>query len=1000
MNTKKIFSGAWLIFFLILFKPVQADPLTILSVTVDSVSCYGLSDGKVTVSFTGGTAPYDITWKGPNFATTSDTIYTITGLAASNSFWVVVDGSGEDETESVFNIQIGQPDPIEITLDNVQDLTCHESDDGSINITVTGGNPPYTYNWTGPDGYTSISEDLHNLAPGSYSLTLTDTKGCGGSLGPVTVQEPLAISITPVSITHVSCNGAADGAIDVDVTGGTPPYTYAWTGPGAFTASTQDIAGLQPGNYSLTVTDDNGCIESYGPVTITQPDPLSITTDDVTHVSCSGGNDGAISISVTGGTTPYSYAWTGPGGFTASTQDISGLVAGNYSLSLTDANGCNTSLGPVTVTQPNPISVTTDLTADITCFGGNDGEIQVSVSGGTPPYSYAWTGPGGFTASTQDISGLLAGDYSLTVTDDNGCTQAHGPVTLNQPPELIITDVTVADVTGCYGDATGSITITAGGGTPPLEYSIDGGSNFQGSNSFTGLAAGTYQLVVRDLNGCTADGGGHEITQPAEIQILSQNYTDVTGCHGSDNGTITITADGGTPPLAYSIDGGITFSSSGEFTGLPAGSYQVVVSDNNGCTKNGNLITITQPPPMNILSETFTHVSCNGGNDGEIRIGVEGGIPPYTWSVNGGISFHSNNGIFTGLIANSYSVVVRDAAGCQVNGSTIVITEPDPIVFTVDTVKATCNHNTFDGQIEFSASGGTPPFSYSIDAGQNSQSGTVFNSLEGGTYTCVVRDQNGCEASQIVELEGKFMVTADAGEDVGICPGDEVVLNASGGDIYQWNPAEGLSSTTSSSPVASPENTTTYTVVVTRDLCYDSDEVTVTVYEVPEINAGPDTAVFIGQSYQLTATGGPFVAYAWFPSTWLDNPVIANPVTTPEETTRYYVTGTTDEGCTATDSLLIRVATRLIIPSGFTPNDDEKNNTWKILNADLYPDMVVEVFNRWGERVFYSEGYSSGREWDGTYKGKDLPIGTYYYVIRLNDGRESRAITGPVTIIR
>jgi len=162
------------------------------------------------------------------------------------------------------------------------------------------------------------------------------------------------------------------------------------------------------------VTDDNGCIESYGPVTITQPDPLSITTDDVTHVSCSGGNDGAISISVTGGTTPYSYAWTGPGGFTASTQDISGLVAGNYSLSLTDANGCNTSLGPVTVTQPNPISVTTDLTADITCFGGNDGEIQVSVSGGTPPYSYAWTGPGGFTASTQDISGLLAGDYSLT----------------------------------------------------------------------------------------------------------------------------------------------------------------------------------------------------------------------------------------------------------------------------------------------------------------------------------------------------------------------------------------------------------------------------------------------------------------------------------------------------------------------------------------------------------------------------------------------------------
>ncbi|HDR89630.1 MAG TPA: hypothetical protein ENN63_08420, partial [Bacteroidetes bacterium] len=293
MNTKKIFSGAWLIFFLFLFKPVQAEPITILSTTVDSVSCYGMSDGKVTVAFTGGTAPYTITWKGTNFDTTSDTIYTITGLAATNSFWVIVDGSGDGETASEFNIQIGQPDPLDITLDNVQDLTCNGSNDGSIHITVTGGNPPYTCNWTGPDGYTSVSEDPDNLAPGSYSLTLTDTKGCGGSLGPVTVQEPPEISITPLSIAHVSCNGAGDGAIDVDVSGGTPPYAYAWTGPGGFTASTQDISGLQPGDYSLNVTDDNGCIETYGPVTITQPDPLTITTDNLTHVSCFGGNDGA-----------------------------------------------------------------------------------------------------------------------------------------------------------------------------------------------------------------------------------------------------------------------------------------------------------------------------------------------------------------------------------------------------------------------------------------------------------------------------------------------------------------------------------------------------------------------------------------------------------------------------------------------------------------------------------------------------------------------------------
>ncbi|MGC9471004.1 MAG: SprB repeat-containing protein, partial [Bacteroidales bacterium] len=463
MNTKKIFSGAWLIFSLFLFKPVQADSLTIVSVTVDSVSCYGMSDGKVTVTFTGGAAPYTITWKGTNFTTTYDTTYTITGLSASNSFWVVVDDSLGD-SDFVSDIVIGQPDPLDITLDNVQDLTCHGSDDGSIHITVTGGNPPYTYNWTGPNGYTSVSEDPENLAPGSYSLTLTDTKGCGGSLGPVTVQEPPEISITPLSITHVSCNGAGDGAIDVDVSGGTPPYTYAWTGPGGFTASSQDISGLEAGDYSLTVTDDNGCIQAYGPVTITQPDPLAITADDISHVSCHGGNDGSISISVTGGTTPYSYSWTGPGGFTASTQDISGLEAGDYSLALTDANGCTESLGPLTVTQPSPISITTDLTTDNACHGGSEGEIQVSVSGGTPPYLYAWTGPGGFTASTQDISGLEAGDYSLTVTDDNGCSQAHGPVTIGQPPAISITPVSITNAS-CNGAGDGAIDVDVSGGT-------------------------------------------------------------------------------------------------------------------------------------------------------------------------------------------------------------------------------------------------------------------------------------------------------------------------------------------------------------------------------------------------------------------------------------------------------------------------------------------------------------------------------------------------------
>ena len=382
----------------------------------EHVSCYGGNDGSVDITVSGGTPPYTYSWTGPGYfsANTED----ISGLVAGTYEVTVTDAYGCTKSRTA---PIYQPDDALIASNTVVDTSCQNGTLGSVDVHVSGGTPPYTFVWTGPNDFSANTEDISDLEPGTYVVLITDDNGCTASCS-ATISQTGEITIDK-TIEHVTCYGGNDGSVDITVSGGTSPYTYSWTGPGYFSATTEDIYDLAAGNYVVTVTDANGCSVTKTK-TVIQPDNEIVVGKDIEHVSCYGGNDGSVDITVSGGTNPYTYSWTGPGYFSAATEDIFGLVAGNYVVTVTDANGCSVTKTK-TVSQPdNEIVVVKDI-EDVSCLGGSDGSIDITVTGGTTPYTYAWTGPDYFSDYTEDLTDLEAGNYEVTVTDANGCSASY-----------------------------------------------------------------------------------------------------------------------------------------------------------------------------------------------------------------------------------------------------------------------------------------------------------------------------------------------------------------------------------------------------------------------------------------------------------------------------------------------------------------------------------------------------------------------------------------------
>lgn len=729
--------------------------------------------------------------------------------------------------------------------------------------------------------WTTYSTSTTATPPGTFPIQLVDGSGnilVINSLAGISACSNMSVSTTSTSIT---CNGQCTGTSTVTVTGGTAPFTYSWnTTP---VQTTQVASGLCAGTYTVTVTDATpGTTTAL--VTITQPAAMTLSVTTGT-ASCSGSN-GSATVTPSGGTSAYTYAWNN--GQTA--QTATGLAAGSYSATVTDANGCTaTTVANVSntgVPQANISPVT-----NVSCNGGSDGAATVNVTVGTAPYTYVWN-PGGQTTSA--VSGLSAGNYQVTVTDAGGCIVI---VTTTVTAPTALTATATATNSNCAGSP-GTGYVTASGGTPGYSYSWSPGG--QTSSIATGLNSGSYSVTVTDLNGCTIVQS-ITVTQPtafsASVSVVGTNC-------GTSIGSASVSASGGTGTLTYSWSpGGQTVPS---ISNLAAGTYSCTITDANGCTQLVTAVVSNLNGPSATINGQVNNI-CNGGMIGTASANATGGSFPYTYGWNTTPS--QNTATATGLAAGMYVVTVTDATGCT-NTQTVTITEPAPITASVVVTQASCGQS--DGTASVTASAGLSPYTYLWNT---SVSSSLVTGLAAGSYSVLITDANGCTQTATALVTNANGPTAVAGVSTTITSGNSAQLNASGGVTYSWSPATGLSDPNISNPVASPDQTTEYCVYVT-DTSGCTDSACVTVY--------------------------------------------------------------VEEPCTNT----------WYLPNAFSPNNDGENDVFKTYfpNLSCIKEYKLGVYDRWGELIF--ETTDPADSWDGSYifKAMDTQVLTYYLHILFVDG--------------
>ncbi|MFK7773450.1 MAG: gliding motility-associated C-terminal domain-containing protein [Saprospiraceae bacterium] len=604
----------------------------------------------------------------------------------------------------LFSIQMAAQCTIQVVTSDITMETCVGSSDASATATGAGAGP-ISYLWS--DGQTTATAT--NLTTGTYTVTATDDAGCTGTAIAEITLDPEGVWLM-FTFTTVTCNGGNDGTAHVSVMTGVAPYTYIWNDPAGTTNA--DPVNLAAGQYTVTVTDTNGC-SNYGPVTITEPTAI-VVISNTTNETCSGAADGTASVSVSGGVPGYTYIWSNG----QTTATATNLTAGDYMVTVTDANGCP-SVATLTVELTNSQITIVGTPTPVSCFGGNDGSATVVVNSGVGPFSYLWSNGG----TTATIPNLIAGDYTVTVTGANGCTSVT-TVTVPEPPELIVTTTTTSNIL-CNGGSEGSITVSSTGGTGSITYSW---SNGETTGTISNLTAGTYTVTATDDNGCTATTS-ETITEPSAL-TATWSGTNVTVSGGND-GTATATPSGGTPGYTYSWSNGQTTATA---INLTSGTYTVTVTDSNGCTTT-TIVEIEEPCATITVETSHSNETCVGSMDGHVAVSTSGGT--------GQMAFLWSNGATTSIVNNlsvgTYTVTVTDEDGCTASGQEIIELSPEGIWVDITTTNTCINGST--GTANAIVTTGVAPYTY---AWSNGATTANITGLSAGNYTVTVTDINGC----------------------------------------------------------------------------------------------------------------------------------------------------------------------------------------------------------------------------------------------------------------
>jgi large repetitive protein len=705
--------------------------------TSSDVSCNSGSNGSVLVdSVSGGTAPYFYSWN------TGQNTSILSNLTAGTYTVSVTDVNNCASNPQQISVIVNEPTQLTSSVNIINHSSCtgtQTAANGEAEVLAFGGTSGYTYSWSNGVNGTNISL----LFPGIYTVDIIDAYGC--MITDTAIINPGTNPILDVTVQDVSCFGANDGMMITSATSGITPYQFSSDGGSTFVPFGTPFGPTGEASYFITVVDADGCTDSDS-IFVNEPEELIISSLTYQDVLCYDSVNGQIIANVMGGTGSYSYVWNN-GQITNPAVD---LMPSTYNVTVTDSMGCFVTSNNQIIIQPDSLSITNITVTNVNCNGGNNGSALVSVTGGTPIYSYSWSG--------GSDNNLFAGTYTSTITDDNGCITSQD-FTISEPS--VISILFGRDSVTCKGGADGMATAIVAGGTPNYLLLWDNGATSTTVNTFE---AGYHTVIVTDINSCVFTDS-IEVFEPSQSIAIDSLIISAITCNNANNASITVLSTGGQLPYLYSNTNGVFTQNGIGFINLSPNQYIMYVLDTRGCTDR-DTVTIIQPDSLYIDTTIFTHITCNGANDGQINaINVFGGSAPYLYSVNGG-AYHTNMAYFNSYGAGTYTVQVVDANNCSAQ-DIIIIEEPDVLDVTITTsnwngYEIKCNGDV-SGTAAISINGGNGPYIKTVfDA-----SGTIFyngtsntiTGLSAGMYTFTITDNNGCIYSETLLYQEPTAIT-------------------------------------------------------------------------------------------------------------------------------------------------------------------------------------------------------------------------------------------------